>query len=181
MKRCGFTSIELLMVVVVVAILVVASIPDQSSADSQRGLNFSIKLESDIAYAQSLSLADPSDPMVLRVDTDANIYWLAKSSAPNTPIAHPTTGKPYVVVAGDSTKDGFQGVLIKGIEFGGDDTLTFDSVGGIDQDRPAKVQLSCGDSGFEVELSATMGTSKTRSREVAVVAASEGDTPSRTR
>lgn len=161
MQRDGFTTLELMMVVLVVAILVVASLPDHSAAESQRGLNFSVKLESDIAYAQSMSVADPSDPMVLRVDTDANIYWLAKSSSPDTPITHPATGKPYVVTAGNSTTDGFQGVQIQEIEFGGDDTLVFDSLGGIDQDVPAKVRLTSGASGFEVELSATMGTIRT--------------------
>jgi len=163
MVRRAFTAIELLLVIVVVAILVVASLPNPDTVASQRGINFAIRLEADIAYAQSLSVADPGDPAVLRVDTDANTYWLEKTSAPGTPIPHPVTGEPYLVAAGGSTEYGFQGVQITAIDFNGDDALSFDGTGGIDQDVPAVVQLSSGGSAFDVTLSATTGTSSTRS------------------
>lgn len=160
MMRRGFTLIEVMMVVVVAAILFIAAMPDSGAADTQRGQNFAMQLESDIAYAQSLSISNPVDPMVLRVDPTNNTYWIARKSDSSTPVANERTGAAHIVVTDSNSP--FAGVDIIGVDFNGDDALGFDSVGVPDQDVPALVQIKSGNSKLEVAISPTTGSTTTR-------------------
>lgn len=160
MDRRGFTLLEVMMVVVVAAILFIAAMPDPGAADAQKARNWAMQLEADIAYAQSMSISNPVDPIVLRVDPVANKYWLSRSSAPSTPVANERTGASYIVTADDSGD--YAGVDIVGVDFNGDDALGFDGMGVIDQDVPALVQIECGSARIEVECAATTGASSTR-------------------
>ncbi|MCB9858091.1 MAG: prepilin-type N-terminal cleavage/methylation domain-containing protein [Phycisphaerales bacterium] len=159
MLRRGFTLIEVMMVVVVAAILFIAAMPDSDAADTQRGQNFAMQLESDVAYAQSMSISNPVDPIVLRVDPVSNTYWLARQSDTSTPIVNERTGDAHLVTAGD---DAYAGVDIIGVDFNGDSALGFDSVGVPDQDVPALVQIQSGSSKFEVAIAPTTGITSTR-------------------
>lgn len=160
MNRRGYTLVEVMMVVVVAAILFIAAMPDQSVAESQRGRNFATRIESDIAYAQNRSIADPTDPTVLRVDPVNNKYWLAKQSDTTAPIAHHRTGDSYVVET-TNTRD-FRGVDIVGVDFNGDDTLQFDGSGTIDQDVNALIQIKSGSTNYEVVVSHSTGRTTTK-------------------
>lgn len=156
------------MVVVVAAILFIAALPDQSAADAQRARNMAMRIESDIAYAQNLSIAEPVDPVVLRVDPVANKYWLARQSDVDTPLVDDQTGDARVVIAGES--GAFAGVDIVGVDFNGDDELGFDGSGVPDQDVPALIQIQCGSAKYEVECTPTTGRSSTQSTFTKVIA-----------
>ncbi|HPF39450.1 MAG TPA: prepilin-type N-terminal cleavage/methylation domain-containing protein [Phycisphaerae bacterium] len=165
MTRRGFTLIEVMMVVVVATILFVAAMPDSGAIDTQRGRNFAMKLESDIAYAQSMSIANPIDPIVIQVDLANDRYHLARKSDTSTAITNERTGRAYIV----STDGDFQGVNITGVDFNGDDAVGFDGVGVPDQDVPALVQITSGESTFEIAISPTTGMTTTRTTMTKVI------------
>lgn len=145
---------ELMVVVVIAAILYVSSIPDSSAVAEEGKSQFAEKFEADLSYAKSLSIADPSDPVILKVDPDTNKYWLAKNSTPDTPITNPSTKKPYVVEGhGGSTATGaMKKIEILATDFNGDQVLKFDSVGTMDQRRPARIRLRIGGKVVDVEI-----------------------------
>lgn len=169
MNRRGFTLLEVMMVVVVAAILFIAALPDQTAADTQRARNLAMQIEADMAYAQNMSISNPVDPVVLRVDPSLNSYWLAYQSAPDTPIVDEKTGEEHLVKTGNDTR--YARVEIVGADFNGDDTLTFDGVGMLDQDVPALVQVRCGDATFEVACDPATGVATTRTAFTKTIAA----------
>ena len=113
-KRSAFTLIELGIVAVVVIILFVAVLPDGDTAAKQQGLNLARQFEADVAYARSLSVAQPDDLALIQVHVANNRYWLARASAPMVPITHPRTKKPYLIQAGEGGDAGLKHVTIVG-------------------------------------------------------------------
>jgi len=156
-RRAAFTYIELTIVTVVVAILFLAAMPDGDTVANQQGLEFVHRFEGDVAYARSMSVAQPADPVVIKVDGTNNRYWLARASAPDTPILHPNTHQPFLVQAGPGGDRGFEYVQISGIDFDGDDILGFDSTGSTDQDTTAVMQVVSGSSSYESTVDSQSG------------------------
>ena len=155
MRKRGFTFYELLVVVVVMAIIAVGALPDSKAKLTQEAELAADKFESDIAYARSLAIADPADPAVLKIDQQQNRYWIAKSSAPDTPILHPLTKQPYIVSFGSSGSSATSHVQITGNDFGTDQVLQFDGTGSIDQQSGATLQLAAGAAQCEVAIQPT--------------------------
>ncbi|MBK8270845.1 MAG: prepilin-type N-terminal cleavage/methylation domain-containing protein [Planctomycetes bacterium] len=153
-KLSAFTLMELMVVVVIAAILFAASVPDSDAVTKEGARQFTEKLEADLSYARTLTIADPSDPTILKMDPDTNSYWLAKESAPNTPITNPATKKPYFVQTGKgSTAPGaLKRLEIVATAFEGDQVLKFNSVGTLDQQTNAVVRVKIGDSVFDVDV-----------------------------
>ena len=151
--RKAFTLMELMIVVVIAAIVFTVSLSD-GAASAKAGVDeFRGKLESDLSYARSMTLADPSDPVIVKVDPVQSRYWLARESAPDTPIVHPLTRKDYVVATGDGASGAMKRVKVVAttIEEGG--ALAFDHVGVLKQQTPAIVRLHVGKSFFDIEVS----------------------------
>lgn len=159
MRRRGYTLIEIGFVVVVVGIIIAASLPDSDTRAKQEAATAAAIFESDVNYARGKSIADPTDPLVIKLDAPNKKYWLARKSAPNTPICHPQTGKAYETKYGIGGKKGFENVTIIGNDFGGDAVLGFDSVGNIDQTASAVLQLSS--KGASVEITVKPAAAKT--------------------
>lgn len=152
-ERNAFTYTEMLIVISVAAILFLAAIPDSATAAREEGRLLARRFEADVAYARSLTIADPADPVIIKVDAINNRYWLARSSAPDTPIAHPLKKRPYIVQVGSKGRVGSKYVDIIAVDFGGDAVLSFDGTGSTDQDTVALLQLSGGGSDYEVAIS----------------------------
>lgn len=153
-KHSAFTLMELMVVVVIAAILFVASVPDSDAVTKEGVRQFTEKLEADLSYARTLTIADPSDSTILKMDPDTNRYWLAKESAPDTPIANPSTKKPFIVQTGNGSKA--QGALkrleIVATAFAGDQILKFNSIGTLDQQSDAIVRVKVGETFFDVDV-----------------------------
>ncbi len=150
--RLGLSYTELAIVAVIVAIMLVVALPDEESTVSEQGRYFTQRFEGDVSYARSLTIAMPDDPIVIKVDGANNRYWLARASDPDTPIMHPWTGEPYLVQCGPDGPEGLESVSIVGIDFGGDDTLSFDALGSTDQVTPAVIQVASGDARYETSV-----------------------------
>jgi hypothetical protein len=161
--RSAFTYIELGIVMVVVMILVVAALPDGDTEAKQQGLELAHRFEADVAYARSLSLAQPDDPALIQVDVDNNQYWVARASAPSVPVTHPQTKKPYLIRTGTGGDPGLEHVTILALDFGGDQILAFDSLGSTDQETTALLQITSGGSEYEVSVSPTTSETGTES------------------
>ena len=163
-KRSAFTFVELGIVAVVIMILFVAALPDGDTAAKQQGLELARRFETDVAYARSLSVAQPDDPALIQVDGANNRYWLARASAPTVPILHPWTKKPYLIQTGPGGEDGLEDVTIVAMDFDGDQVLQFDSLGSTDQDTVALLRLGSGGGEYEVSVSPTTSETSTATK-----------------
>ncbi len=148
----AFTFVELMIVIVIVGILTALSIPDANARAEIQGRRAAETLEGDLAYARSLSIARPDDPVVIRFDVANNKYWLARRSTPGTPLSHPTRSTSYVVQFGPNGNPGLTEVSLVAVDLDGDEILEFDALGGIDQDTAAIIQFATSASQHEVAV-----------------------------
>ena len=162
--RKGYTFVELMMVIVVVAIVIVSAMSGEDNGGKEQARLAAEQFESDVAYARSASIARPDNPLVIKVDTANNRYWLAGSSDPNTPITHPRTGQPYIVSFGAGGTAGLDDVKLLSADVGTDQVLAFQSTGSTDQQTPAVLQLSAGTATSEVSVSSASGKTVIRDK-----------------
>jgi len=124
----GFTLIELVMVLLVVAILSVAIMTDLvSSVSSVRLEAAKWKLKSDIIYAQNLAVTQSINHGVI-FDPDAETYSLYSQTTSNI-IDDPQTTAPFTI--NYTTDPSFKGIGINSTSFGFPTTnrLEFDDYG----------------------------------------------------
>lgn len=181
-RRAAFTYIELMIVVVVAAILTVVAISDSQSALSAQGERAAEQVAADISFARTLAISDPdsTNPVIIKVDVDNNKYWVARKQTKDTPVAHPKTGKPYVVTFGEDGDPGFEHVDIVGTDFDGDVILEFDSFGGTTQDAAGIVQLTAGDVEYEVSVATTAADAEIGEGFTKTAAVTKDETPAAT-
>jgi prepilin-type N-terminal cleavage/methylation domain-containing protein len=153
LRRSAFTAIELMLALVVIAILTIAALPEGDARPAEEGLGAARTLEGDIAYARNLCIARPDQPVVLRVDTAANKYWLARASSPDNPIAHPQSGRPYVVQFGPGGDKAYEHVKLWASDLGASGMISFDSMGNTAHPSGSTVQLMAGEVAYELSVS----------------------------
>ena len=160
MHRNAYTIIEMLIVVVVVGIVAAVAWPDAEAGLREQARLAAERFENDVEYARSLSLRDPSDPAAIKIEPDNNRYFISKKSAPDTPVTHPVTKKPYIVQYGPGGVPGLDQVKIDGAELGGDAVVVLESAGNLDQSMPAVLQISAAGAEAEVVVSPASGGTK---------------------
>jgi len=141
-----------MIVVVVAAIIAMGVVANSSPASQEEGRLAGERFAADVAYARSLSIARPDDPVVVKVDIAGNRYWLARAATPDTPITHPTTKKPYLVSFGPTGNSGLRLVQLTACDLGGDSVLGFDSLGNTDQQTEAVMQVSSAQQPYEITV-----------------------------
>lgn len=157
-RRLGFTLFELLVTLSIIAIVAAMVAPAFSDDDRLRLMAGASVMTSDLELAQVMTIADPSRPVVVRLDPDHDQYWLAHSDTPDTPIARADTGLPYLVVLGEDRAGGATGVTftVTGLT---QTTMTFNSQGGLkDFTSAPQIILSLGGKTITVTVAATTGT-----------------------
>jgi hypothetical protein len=127
-------------------------VANSSPAGQEEGRLAGERFAADVAYARSLSISRPDDPVIVKVNALGNRYWLARSATPDTPITHPTTKKPYLVSFGPSGNSGLSCVQLIAYDLGGDSVLGFDSMGNTDQQTDAVMQVSSASQSYEVTI-----------------------------
>ena len=162
-RHPAFSYLELAVVATVIGIFLIMAIPDEDGAAKEQGRQFCLKFEADAAYARSMTIAQPGDPVIIKVDGANNRYWLARASAPDVPIMHPWKGQAYVVQCGPDGDGGLEHVAIVAVNFDGDEILGFDTMGSTDQEGAAMVQVSAGGAAFEVSVLPVQANSEVRS------------------
>ncbi len=151
-KRGAFTYVELMIVVLVMAILTLGVVANGGTAGREHGRLAGERFAADVAYARSLSIARPDDPVVIKVDVSGNSYWLARSATPDTPITHPSTKKPYLVSFGGAGNSGLTSAQLLACDFGDDAVLAFDGMGDTDQQTAALFQVTSAGQEYEVSV-----------------------------
>ncbi len=120
----GFTIIEILIVVVILAIAAMTAIPMISSAGSIQVRSVANMIAADLEYAKSLAITKGQRFSVV-FDTSADSYRIADQDG--TTILHPVKkGFDYVI---DLQDEGLEKADITGADFAGSSQVEFDYLG----------------------------------------------------
>ncbi|MBC8218789.1 MAG: prepilin-type N-terminal cleavage/methylation domain-containing protein [Planctomycetes bacterium] len=131
----GFTVIEILIVVVILAIAAMTAIPMISSAGSIQVRSAGNMIAADLEYAKSLAITKGQRFSVV-FDTSAESYSIEDQDG--TTIAHPVKkGFDYVM---DLQDEGLDKVDITGANFSGASHVEFDYLGSPDDGGAVTVQ-----------------------------------------
>jgi len=133
--RGGFTIIEILIVVVILAIAAMTAIPMISSAGSIQVRSVANMIAADLEYAKSLAITKGQRYSVV-FDTSSDSYRIEDES--DTTISHPVKkGFDYVI---DLEDEGLGKADITGADFGGASQVEFDYLGSPDNGGTVTVQ-----------------------------------------
>lgn len=150
----GFTLINVMVSVGVLAVLAGAMVSTLTPDDRARALGAARLVASDLEFAQSLSLSQPHDPAVVVFDAVNDGYWVARDSDPETPVERPD-GSPYVVIFGEGNATAFEGVDIRAGAGGG--VVTFDAFGRLDATADAGLLVGLAEEYSLVTVSSSTG------------------------
>ena len=153
----GFTLVNLLITIAVMAIVAAVVVPSAAVGGQLGVSSASVILISDLEYAQSLALASPDDPVVVRFDPEHNRYWIALLSDPGAPLVRPgTNDAPYVVEfgVGDSRASSEVVMTLQDIP---DSMITFDRFGRLTSGVDAKILLEGSGPARTIEVDAHTG------------------------
>ena len=126
-NRVGFTLVELMVVIIILAIVAAVTVPGLSSGKDFQALSAARMLMADLQYAQDLAVTQQGD-VTVTFDADADSYTLSNASGP---LVHPMTKADYTVAFG--AMHGFQSVRLAAVFGGTDSQVTFDVTGSPDQ------------------------------------------------
>jgi len=139
----GFTLLELLVVVLIVATLAGLSMNLFATHDDERLLGVTRVFRADVEWARSATLANPDDPAAIHLASDGSGWHVARNSAPLVAI-EAADGQPMRRVLGEDAI-GFASGISVGPSAGGPLKLQFDPFGGV-QSGPTGVELTLPDS-----------------------------------
>jgi hypothetical protein len=88
-------------------------------------------LASDIELAQMMTIANPQDATVVRIQNGTGEYWLASASAPDDPIDRAGVPNGYRVIFGQADAALMAGVTLVAADLD-NNTLSFNAQGGIE-------------------------------------------------
>lgn len=157
-RRSGFTLIEMLVTLTIIAVVVVLVHPMMTS-DARLRMEAAVRiLVSDIEFAQSMTVGNPEQPVIVRFDPDNHRYWLAFADTPNDPLPRQGSPEPYLVRLGFGRAAMAAGVTFT-ITGATDDTLEFDGFGSLERisDRPV-IRFERDGHWAEIDVSPTTGS-----------------------
>ena len=157
-RRRGFTLIELLMTMTIIAVVAAVVLPKFTDGGRLHLAAASSVLTSDIQLAQVMTISNPADPVVVRLDPVQAKYWLARADTPDTPIPRGATGEPYAVVFGLGRAAAALGVTLSLSDLDSN-TLAFDAQGAVaDFTTEPAITLSLDTRWIRLEIAPTTGT-----------------------
>ncbi len=144
------------MVTLVVAIAAVVVIPGAAAEDPITIQSVGASLTADLEYAQSASVANPADPVVVVFDAPNNRYYLAKASSPGTPIDRPgaPAGTKYEVKLNDASGTTDLDLTTQGVG----SYVRFDAMGRLQQESDVVLKLVNSAGTIEIFISAQTGS-----------------------
>jgi len=165
-RRSAFTVYEVLVASIIFAILAGLALNSAAQVEGNEIEAGGRLFHSMVEYAQSASITRSDVGYLVKVDSDAEKFWLATAAAPNTPITHPVTRKPFVVQLGNGSPQGLTAIQITGYDLGGDNVVRFDGTGAMDQDTPATIEFGIGSERYEIEVDPWLGKLKVNNQTV---------------
>jgi len=129
MKRCGFTLIEILVVVVILGIAGAIIVPQLGTRDDRKVEAAARAMIADLIYAQNVAITQQSEQYVaFNVTAPPCSYSLVRSSD-MTIIQHPVNKTPYTVVFGSNGSYGMTEITLVSADFVGQSNRTYHTVG----------------------------------------------------
>ena len=147
--RNGFTLVEILVTVMVLAIAAAMVAPYMSGSGDFQAASAARILASDLQYAQNTAITS-QDPVTVTFDPNSESYHLSNASGQ---LIHPITKSAYVVSF--SSREGFDRLDVASASFDGAMTVTFDVLGS--PDHPGSVTLQAGPHVYQVDVAAATG------------------------
>jgi len=156
-SRRGFTLIDLMVTITVIVVMAALVVPRLKDDARLRLIGASRMLASDIELAQLMTIANPEDPTVLRIQAGTGEYWLAPASTPDDPIDRSGVPGGYRVIFGQGDAMHAGGVTLAPADIE-NDTLTFNAQGGVaDLTAEPAVTLSLGAHWIKLHIAPTTG------------------------
>ena len=156
--RSAFTLVELMITIAILGILVMAVLPSFQSNEPIQLIAASAIVTSDIEYAQTQTIGNPSDPTTVQFDPVAEQYWLALKSSPTVPILRPDDGEPYVVTWGMDGDELLQGTTVDTVGFVESNVIEFDGFGRLVQLSDLGVKVTNGSGDLYVNVISNTGS-----------------------
>lgn len=143
--RKGILLIDLMVAMAIIGVVLLAVMPTIRSEGPLQLVAGSTMLAADVEYAQSRTLSDPSDPVVVVFDPDGTTYWLAHLSDHVTPIDDPD-GDPWVRVMGEGAADQLDGCTLARYELpslpdDGPEVIIYDEFGRLETDNDLAIGI----------------------------------------
>ena len=143
------------MVCLAIAAAIVIPVATDNSSDRLRGA--AKMLAADLEYAQSESMSHGDNPRLFVIDADKGGYRITTQSIPTVPITNKVGGDSYVTRYGSGRAAALSGVKVGTYSLGGDDRISFGTMGQLDQTAAATIQLVCGPRSIQVSVDPTTG------------------------
>lgn len=154
--RAGVALLDVMLAIVVLSIVVVAAVPALRPSEGLKLVSAATVLAADIEFAQSSSIDKPTDPTIVRVDDKEGRYWLARASAPQTPIERPD-GTPWLVDFASGKQAYLQGLGLR-LENGVNDAVVFDGFGRLTASADARIVLVSPAGELPVRIASSTGS-----------------------
>lgn len=148
----GFTMIEILVVVLILAIAAGIVIPNVINTADLQAISAARMIASDLQYAQNTAITSQSSVKVV-FDTSGNFYKLTKNDSQSTPLKHPINKTDYIV--NFANQAGFNQLTIVSAVFGSGQTVKFDPIGA--PDNPGVVTVKAGSETYRISVAAATG------------------------
>lgn len=155
--RRALTLIELLIVVAILGIAALLVVPATGSSQEVRLRAAARLLIADLEYAQTASIGNGADPLVIVFDTANAAYHLAHRSDPTTPATNPASGSALTTTFGQGRAAALTAVTFDAMSVGGDEILGFSALGALDQSADATITLRCGTASIDIMVDAATG------------------------
>jgi len=146
----GFTLVEMLVVVVILAIIGAVVIPLAIGTGGMEAMSAARIIAADLQYAQNVAMTRQS-PVTVQFDTPGDSYSLSNASGP---LKHPMTQADYVVDF--QSKREFGQLDIVTVYFEGSQIVVFDELGS--PDRGGYVTVQGGPEVYRIDIAPVTGT-----------------------
>lgn len=145
----GFTLVELLVVIVVMAILAGMVIPYAVSTSDLEVVSAARIISSDLQYAQDVAITS-QQLVTVTFNSSGESYTLSNASGV---LIHPINKSAYMMDF--SSQSGFAGLDVVSADFAGSNAVTFDELGS--PDNAGTIVLQAGPHVYNVSVAAATG------------------------
>ena len=144
-RRRGVLLIDLLVAMAIIGVVLLGVLPMMRSEGPLQLVTGSTMVATDIEYAQSRTLAHPSDPTIVVLEQDGSGYRLALLSEPEVAIDDPD-GRPWVRTFGEGALADLEGCTLEGVGLialpdDGPEAVLFDRFGRLEQEEDGAVRI----------------------------------------
>jgi prepilin-type N-terminal cleavage/methylation domain-containing protein len=157
MRRTGFTLVEFMMSIAVLAILAALAVPLVGDSDALRLDAAERLLTSDLEHTQILAITHPDNAYGLVIHDDGSGWHIALISDPQTPVLEIISEDPLTLTIGEGRGRPADGVVISTNAV--DNIIPFDPNGGLaDFTTETSISLTIGESEGVLSIAASTGT-----------------------